>query len=102
MKRRSRLNYRRCCADDQAGPRSCASGRRPARITTCLLSLEGQQKRHDRIGGRDLHPCSPPPVSQARRVAKAEGRRLRKFLALGFQLALTMPAKGQGLMLGRA
>ena len=59
-------------ADDRAGPRSYASGRRPARIAACLLRLKHLQKRHDRIDGRDLHPCSPPP---AVRPSGSPGRR---------------------------
>jgi hypothetical protein len=81
------------------GPASdFCSGRRPARITMCLLPLKGLQKRHARIAGCDLHPCSPPPVSQARRPPRPK-RMLRNFLALGVQLALIIPEQGRRLML---
>ena len=53
----------RRCADDQAGPRSCPSGRRPARIAACLLPLERLHERHDRIDGRNLHPAHLLPLS---------------------------------------
>lgn len=60
----------RFCADDQAGPRSSASGRRPA-IGACLLRLVDRHDRHDRIDGRDLHRAHLPLDSSPQHGAGA-------------------------------
>ena len=63
---------------------------RPVSRRAYLLRLKRLQKRHDRIDGRDLHPCSPPlPPVSTQRIAGA-GKIVRNFLALAFCLALRM------------
>lgn len=74
-------------ADDRADPRSSrAAGDRPS-LWMRLLRLQDAEKRHDRFGVRDLHPCSPPPAHQLPAIRRGRERERKKNLSAGLLLS---------------
>jgi len=59
-------------ADDQADPRSIASGRRPA-LCLCLVVLDHLQQRHNLLDRFGCHPVHLPPVRRSSAVCRGRG-----------------------------
>jgi len=97
-----RRNVALNCADDRAGPRSYASGRRPARIAAvCLLQLHDLQKRHDRIDGRDLHPSHPLPLVGSRPPCRGCARDGKEMMSAALLVSADPAVNAHGYWGGR-